>query len=166
MEERAIVRFWSWVDIRSRDECWLWNGVRNRSGYGRFIISRGARKGAESRRYFGAHRLAFEFSIGAIPDGLLVCHRCDVRHCCNPDHLFLGSNSENMADMVAKGRARSSGFRGEQLPQAKLNEDTVRAIRATYASGERTQRELSERYGIQPSAISLIVTRKRWKHVG
>jgi hypothetical protein len=84
--------------VTTGDGCWLWNGARDGKGYGRLII-----KDVNAR----ATRVAWELAYGEIPSGLYVCHRCDTPSCVRPDHLFLATNDENMADMVAKGRARN-----------------------------------------------------------
>jgi len=88
-------RFWASVDIRGPDECWPWLGRRLPRGYGVIAVGR------EKRR---AHRVAWELTCGAIPAGLNVCHRCDHPPCCNPAHLVLWTQAENMADAAAKGR--------------------------------------------------------------
>ena len=93
-------RFWDKVDRSG--ECWLWTGARDARGYGRFQI--------ETRRCAYAHRLVYEWTHGAVPAGLLVCHRCDVRHCVNPLHLFVGTHADNSQDMVRKGRSMK-GYR-------------------------------------------------------
>lgn len=86
-------RFWS--KVQKTDGCWLWQGATTGAGYGGFNI-----KGD----LIGAHRVAYELTFGPIPDGLLVCHTCDVRHCVNPAHLFLGTHTDNMQDCKTKGR--------------------------------------------------------------
>lgn len=147
-------RFWSDVIPEPNTGCWLWMGADARDGYGKFF---------GARRHLRAHRAAWEFAHGPIPPGLYVCHRCDVRACCNPAHLFLGTHQDNMDDMARKGRAVR--HLGEAHGMARLTEHDVREIRLRFASGEASQTELAARYGMHQSAMSLLINRKTWRHV-
>jgi hypothetical protein len=93
--------------------CWLWTGRRATAGYG--VIT------GPHQQKIGAHRAAFEAFIGPIPDGLLVCHKCDTPACCNPQHLFLGTHKDNMQDMALKGRRRSGWTREARAAKAALS---------------------------------------------
>lgn len=89
-------RFWSKIRKAEGDGCWEWTAARFPKGYGKFAIG--------SRNIEGAHRMAWLLTSGPIPEGLFVCHRCDNRICCRPNHLFLGTPGDNVRDMLAKGR--------------------------------------------------------------
>src|SRR5690348_7112088 len=97
-----VKRFWSKVE--KTDGCWIWRGTMNGVGYGVFWLPMGKPRNANSRVY--AHRLSYEMHEGKIPDGMFICHRCDNPACVNPDHLFLGTQSDNMTDCSRKGRLR------------------------------------------------------------
>lgn len=135
--------------------CIEWNGSRNRGGYGTVGLN---------GKIMITSRIAWELRYGEIPAGMFVLHRCDNRCCINPDHLFLGTQQDNIADMKRKGRAKSGGARGKQLPQTKISEDDARSIRAMYASGCK-QKELAHKFGVTQSAVSMIVTGRNWKYV-
>lgn len=146
--------FWAKVHKAGPGECWPWRGAIHRTGYG-IATYHG--------RTWIAHRLAFTLLAGPVPGDRCVCHRCDNRACCNPAHLFEGSQRDNIADMDAKGRRNP--VRGEQQPTAKLNDAKVREIRARYAAGNVTYKELAKDYGVHKDMLSLVINRKTWKHI-
>lgn len=151
--------FWSKVAKGRHDECWPWMAARFQNGYG--AISR-------YRKNLKAHRVAFQMARGPIPEGAVICHTCDNPPCCNPAHLFIGSNRDNTRDCIAKGRYNAfkvAPTRGEQRYNAKLNESGVRAMRSLYASGSHTQAELAALFGVSAFVVSQIIRRKKWKHV-
>jgi hypothetical protein len=143
-----VEAFWSRVDVGNEDACWNWTGPKTDRSYGLYAPLPGV--------LLRAHRVAYALHNGGIDDAMLVCHRCDNPSCCNPKHLFLGTNSDNMRDMVAKGRNNS--INGERNPSAKLTAEQVRAI---YLD-PRTNRQIAEAYGVTSSLASLIRHRKIW----
>lgn len=132
------------------DGCWKFNGAILRNGYG--LISDG--NGNEIM----AHRAAWTMFRGPIPDGLLVCHTCDHRYCINPDHLFLGTQKDNMRDMRSKHEGTSQ--RGQNNRNAKLTPEQVNSIRQR--KGER-QRALASEFGCSSANICNILHGKTWK---
>ena len=98
-------RFWKKVDVRGPSDCWEWQGAPGNHGYGTIIAGRGGRLGS-----YLAHRLSWEIHFGSIPLGMCVLHHCDNRICVNPDHLFLGTKSDNHRDMCRKGRNKTNGW--------------------------------------------------------
>ena len=98
------------------------------------------------------HRLSYELRFGRIPDGLQVCHTCDVRHCVNPAHMFLGTTADNLADMRAKGRQEH----GERHHWSKLTDAQVSDARAAFSAGE-SKRDIAARYGVTRGCIHWIV---------
>jgi len=105
ISKKQIARFWS--NVQKTDSCWLWLRQPNNKGYGKVTI----RPNSQERVMLLAHRLAWLLVKGEIPDGLFVLHKCDTPLCCNPEHLFLGTQQDNMGDMWAKGRSRLHEFR-------------------------------------------------------
>ena len=116
-----------------------------------------------SHKLRGANRIAWELVYGPIPKGLFVCHQCDVPACVNPDHLFLGTNSENIKDSYAK---RRSNQRGENNACARLTEEKVYELRRRYKKSGVIQQELANEYGVTCSCISSIVRGRSWGHLG
>jgi len=148
-------RFWSRVDMRDDNECWNWLAAIDAYGYGSATHSGRTRK---------AHRIAWTIANGPIPEGLWVLHHCDNRKCCNPAHLYVGTNDDNMRDMRERGRAKSQPPKGEASPNAKLSEEDVREIRQLHAQGV-FQEVLAQRYGVGQAQVSRIIRRVRWAHV-
>lgn len=140
-------RFLEKVAMRGPDECWEWQGERLPSGYGR--MSLGSKQDGREL----AHRPAYMFAYGPIPDGLFVLHDCDNPPCCNPTHLFSGTHTDNMRDKIAKGRANNQTTR-------KLSDADILSIRERWSTGGVTQPELAAEYGVSQSLIHLVVSRK------
>ena len=157
--QSLIDRFWSKADCSGgADSCWLWSGRLQKHGYGSF---RAGSRTDGTRREWLAHRMAWVITHGD-PGALLVLHRCDVRRCVNPGHLWTGTNADNMADMKSKGRAdRVRKARGERQGSSKLTDAMVVAIRAD----ARYQRVVAESFGISQTQVSRIRSRRHWVHV-
>ena len=143
-----------WEKVEKTNGCWLWTARKNPGGYGWFRVD-------ETRGSVLAHRMAYELTHGPLPDGMFACHHCDNPACVRPDHLFLGTDQDNKADMTHKGRQ----VKGSRMKQAKLTEDQVAEIRALYAAGGITQVELGKRYGVRDSTINRTVNRVDWRHI-
>ena len=135
--------------------CWLWTKGLFQSGYGSLYLN-----GISVL----AHRFAWRLFNGPIPIGMHVLHRCDVRSCVNSDHLFVGTIADNNADMVAKGRDRKRGLRGEDSYKAKFTNADVERIRKRHALGEK-QIVLAMEYGVTKTTICDIIHRRSWKHL-
>lgn len=154
----ATERFWSKVD--KSGECWLWTANKDRRGYGQFFW--------QGRPQIATH-FAWELANGPIPDGLWVLHRCDVPSCVRVEHLFLGTHTDNMQDMIAKGRQgrvpHDNYSRGEHRWSARLTASQVLEIRERHAQGAATPNELAAEFGVTASNIYAITQRKSWKHI-
>lgn len=145
-----VERFWP--KVSKGEGCWLWTAFKNRAGYGMI--------GSVGHAVLLAHRASWEIHFGPIPTGLFVCHRCDVRACVRPDHLFLGTAAENNSDMNEKGRSRYATL-GELNPSSKLTESQVVEIR----NSSETQRALAAKHGVSKALIYAIRKRLSWRHV-
>lgn len=134
-------RFIKKIEMDPNGGCWLWSGCVALNGYGRF------QQGGQSRL---AHRLSWEYHNGPIPDGMCVCHKCDVPACVNPDHLFLGNHLENMRYKQAKGRGAK-----------KLTEELVREIRLS----EGSVKQIAKRLNLVRYTVWEVKTGRSWTHV-
>lgn len=154
-DEKYKKNFWSHVDILDKEKCWEWKLSKNIFGYGRV-------------RYKNtmtiASRIAYAITDNEIPDGLFVCHHCDNRSCCNPNHLFLGTIRDNVLDMEAKGRARHPF--GEKLNSSLLKDCDILKIREMYSKRNITAIKLAELFNVCDSTIINIVNGKTWKYSG
>ena len=143
--------FFAKAQVDEGTGCWNWTAYKDRDGYGRM-------------RFHGrmrlAHRVSFEVFCAPIPAGMYVLHCCDNPSCVNPDHLFLGTHADNMADKVSKGR--QVAFPGASNGSSKLTASDVLAIREAAC----TQRDIAKTFGVSVSLISQIRSRKLWNHLG
>lgn len=141
--------------------CWIFMGAINEAGYG--IVGTGGRGKTNDR----AHRITYRHFCGDIPEGMFVCHTCDVPSCCNPDHLFLGTNQDNVNDMVKKGRnsppPRNPHVVGSVHPRAKFTEEQVKLMRAEHAAG-KTMYRLAKEHGVCQSTMQRIIHGQRYKN--
>lgn len=143
--------------LKETPTCLLFEGRANSKGYG--LIDTPRLPGQKGRPLL-AHRVAWELVNGPIPDGIAVCHRCDVPACCLIAHLFLGTRADNNADMLAKGRYA----RGE-AKHRKLTNDDVAEIRRLWETGGIMQKDIAAQFGVGRPVISEIIARKSWTHI-
>lgn len=153
-ELKRFITFWYRISKEDLNGCWPYQGQKIKDGYGRL-------------RYRGrkmlAHRMAWIYSYGDIPEGMQCCHTCDNPSCCNPSHLFLGTQKDNMQDMRAKGR-RIGKLRGEMVYGSKLSADQVKQIRIRHENGAKPS-VLAGEYGVTSQSIRAVLKRTNWKHI-
>jgi len=150
-------RFWAFVDVGGKDECWLWRGGTAK-GYGAFHAT------IDGVRYSRANRVAWALANGD-PGSMLVCHTCDNRMCVNPSHLFLGTDKDNIHDMWRKGRQSPPPVvTGERHHFSKMTTSTVREMRQRWAEGESIH-SLARWFGVSSQSARAILIRKTWAHV-
>lgn len=176
-------RFMRKVDLSTASGCWLWTGATSPGGYGKFYLA---------GRAVGAHRAAWMLMRGEIPPGMQVCHHCDVPGCVNPNHLFIGTQKDNMRDMDAKGRrvvadhvgpgnpmygrrhsaasrarqaaAKHGRYVGSAHPRATVDEARVMQIRALRAGGA-TAKAIAAQLGVSFHVVRNVIGGKSWRHV-
>lgn len=151
-----IRRFEEKYEKDSETGCWEWTAWTKEDGYGRFARSRAD--------YPYAHRVSYQIYVGEIPEGKQINHRCDNRSCVNPDHLYAGTQQDNVDD--AKERTGFlEGRQGENSATAKLTADEVREIRRRYETEDITHRELGDGYGVSHTAIGRAIRGEKWGHL-
>lgn len=138
-EKPVSIKFWSRVE--KTDTCWNWTGGIGKYGYGRYGNNN------------TTHRFSYFLHYGEIPKGLSVCHKCDNRKCVNPEHLFLGTQKENIMDAIKKNRWH----------RAKLKETDIVKIRALNKT--ESQKEIAKIFNVKPCTISNIITKTSWAHI-
>lgn len=149
----VVARFLSNVDQTASSGCWEWRGISNSNGYGRFLYKNQHRL---------AHRFSYELFFGSIPAGMNICHHCDNRMCVKPDHLWLGTQSENLSDAVAKGRMRRPDTRAYRNGNTTLTWEKVRAIRELHSRGVR-KFQIAKLFGVSASTVGNITNHETWK---
>lgn len=158
---RDVARFHAKVE--KGDGCWAWKGSGHKPGKPYWVFW-------AAGRTWMAHRVSWMLVSGDIPDGLFICHHCDNHQCVRPDHLFLGTNSDNITDAARKGRVFGQRQcddvrRGTRHGQAKLNPDAVQRIRELHAQGTPKQ-QIAGIFGVSRRAVGFVLSGETWGHVG
>ncbi len=176
--DKDVRRFWSHVDVRGPDDCWLWTAACSGDGYGTTKVG---------PKVYGAHRLSYLIAHGRPIRNWHICHHCDTPKCVNPKHLFLGTHMDNMNDRDAKGRqwkgpaperkGQNMGTlnghwtmpertpKGEWHHGARLKESDVLFIREMFRSKQMTQPQLAQMFKMTQMNVSAITTRRTWRHL-
>lgn len=147
-------RFWlNVLVIDDDDSCWVWTGTTGSHGYG--VLANGTKNG------YLAHRLAYEFQIGPIPDGYFVCHKCDNHACQRGSHLFAGTDSDNIQDAIRKGRVPT----GEQVHNTALTNEQARQLKRERAELGTSYVRLGRKFGVSQATARNIVIGYTWRHL-
>lgn len=157
--------FWSKVDKQGPihpifGPCWVWTGTKDAKGYGFTWIG----PDRKTRQHIRTHRLSYRLHVGSIPDGLSVLHRCDNTSCVRPDHLFLGTQLDNMRDMCRKGRHNPGNRKSTNNPRAKLTAAVIEQARAMHARGD-SYPTIAARFGVGPAAVGRVIRGESWQEV-
>ena len=152
-------KLWPLVVKEPDNGCWIFTGFIDKStGYGKINSSKNAGRGVKTRR-LGAHQVSYELTYGPIPEGMLVCHRCDIRNCVRPDHLFLGTFLDNARDCISKDRHT----RGTRHYLAQFTDQDIYDIRAL--QGKSPASVVADNYRSSLQSIYEIWWHKTWKHL-
>lgn len=153
------LRFFDKVDIRENNCCWEWKSCRSSSGYGEFYIN---------GKNVSSHRFSYILSNGKIPSGLCVLHHCDNPGCVNPEHLFLGTQLDNMADMIKKGRKATNKIKNRKLNNSLQLMSSIMDLIITYFRNKRiikmraggmTHQDIADKVGLTKARVHMIVKR-------
>lgn len=165
-------RFWSKVSFTANPNvCWEWNRPIKDGLRPQFWVN-------TLKRSINSNRIAYYLHYKKQPSELIVCHSCDNPKCCNPNHLWLGTDNDNMQDMIKKGRDRKACgddngarkkpervARGERQGLSKLKELDILKIRFLKNTSDISNRKLAKLFSVSPSCIDDIVNRKKWSHI-
>ena len=149
-------RFWDKVNVKGDNDCWEWKVSLFKDGYGQFWYKK---KQIKFHRF--AYAYYYDIEVFDIPSNKVIMHICDNRKCCNPNHLRIGTNQDNMDDMNNKNR--NFEFKGENNPKNKLTEKDVLIIRNS--KGKLKLKELSKIYNVHYDTISRIWRKANWRHI-
>ena len=149
---KDLKRFFS--KLTTVGNCWIWVGSKNQYGYGHMSVQ---------KKLIPAHRISFSVLVGKIPDKAWVLHKkcCASRACVNPDHLYLGDNTDNVADRIAWGK----NLCGEEHGSSKLSNKEIKGIRLCWKIGNLKAAEIAEMYGVSEGHIYKIVSGRAWAHI-
>lgn len=154
-----VLRFKKHIKV-APSGCHEWQGHIMRNGYGQFNVNGKVQL---------THRVSYEMSNGCIPQGMYVLHRCDNPACCNPEHLFVGTQADNMRDAKLKGRSRSPLIDNPRIGKlnvnAKMTDELVARARSMYATGGYSQPQLARMFGVSKASMNSLLLRKTWAHV-
>lgn len=153
----VIKRFNRYIVPGNSEDCWLWQGYRNKEGYGILGMSSGGNE--------KAHRLAYALYKGDVPENIFVLHKCDNTSCCNPSHLFLGTHTDNMQDMYKKGRHKIEYVSGSKSKCCVLKPSFVLLARELWLTKKWTQGELAKLFNCSQQCISNLILGKTYQDV-
>ena len=152
--EKVKKKLLNHIEINEKG-CWLWKMACSNRNYGVIRVN---------GKNLYSHRISWQVFNGNIPKGLCVLHKCDVRNCVNPNHLFLGTDKDNVDDMDRKGRRVNKPSFGQNHPNAKLTNEKVKKIKLLIEEGV-SQREIAHRFSISQTAVCSINNKRTWENV-